>query len=346
MGRRLRAAAQLVRHPTCAAMRAAPTPTSSRTRSTTSASTASRAPTASRLSHPLYRGELHELWLRLAGERRELESCLEILPPSCEPFPFLAGQPDPKQRASLLRAIQDWTRASANDVLAARMTWSVGFDVLDATTSGKADGQFFGWLGQAQWAHRLPESLLGERAGRDAPTSSSRRLAAHAREVRARRAAHRARLPRERAGARQRRGRLARAAGPGAAQQPGPQRCSSWCRSATSAAAGTPGATLPIARSPAWASACAPSRGPGCAASSSGAGRLEHVSTPGRARPPGRRDPFPGRAVRSRSDAGRQASGEIASATDENRLRRCEATSQAASRVPLRVEWAQGESGR
>ena len=112
------------------------------------------------LTHPLYRDELHELSFRVAGERRTLESCLEILPPVCEPFPFLAGQPNPKQVASVLRLIQDWTRATSSDVLAARMTWSAGLDLWDATTRGSADGQFFGWLGQAQWAHRFPEALL------------------------------------------------------------------------------------------------------------------------------------------------------------------------------------------
>src|SRR5262249_24920730 len=113
------------------------------------------------LSHPLHRDELNELWFRVIGERRELESCLKILPPVCENFSFLAGQPDTKQVATVLRLVQDWTRASASDVLAARMTWSIGLDVWDATSSGKADGQFFAWLGQAQWTHRFPERLLG-----------------------------------------------------------------------------------------------------------------------------------------------------------------------------------------
>jgi hemolysin activation/secretion protein len=113
------------------------------------------------VSHPLYRDELHELWFRVAGERRELESCLEILPPDCEPFPFLVGQPDPKQVATVLRLIQDWTRASQNDVVAGRMTSSIGVDLLDASVSGDADAQFFAWLGQIQWAHRFSERLLG-----------------------------------------------------------------------------------------------------------------------------------------------------------------------------------------
>jgi hemolysin activation/secretion protein len=111
--------------------------------------------------HPLLRSGADEVWLRIAGERRRLESCLEILPPVCEPFSFLGGQPDPKQVASVVRLVGEWTRASTTDVFAARSTFSVGVDLFDASTAGDADGQFLAWLAQLQWVHRFPESLLG-----------------------------------------------------------------------------------------------------------------------------------------------------------------------------------------
>ena len=44
-----------------------------------------------------------------------------------------------------------------------RSTLSWGIDALGATTAGSsaiADGRFVAWLGQAQWVHRLPESLV------------------------------------------------------------------------------------------------------------------------------------------------------------------------------------------
>ena len=115
------------------------------------------------LSQPLLRTDLHDLWFRIVAERRELESCVEVLPPTCEPFSFLPGQPDPKQVVSALRFLQDWTWASATDVVAARMTWSVGLGALGATTSstdGGPGGEFFVWLGQTQWAHRFSGRLL------------------------------------------------------------------------------------------------------------------------------------------------------------------------------------------
>ena len=114
------------------------------------------------LSHPFWRDEQDQLWVRAVGEWRRLESCLDILPPTsrCTPFSFQPGQPDPEQVASVLRGVQDWSRALSDDVFAARLTWSVGVDLLGATTSGEPDGQFFAWLGQVQWVHRFPEWLL------------------------------------------------------------------------------------------------------------------------------------------------------------------------------------------
>jgi hemolysin activation/secretion protein len=49
------------------------------------------------------------------------------------------------------------------DVVGLRSTLSWGIDALGATTAGSgsiADGRFVAWLGQAQWVHLLPESLL------------------------------------------------------------------------------------------------------------------------------------------------------------------------------------------
>jgi len=58
----------------------------------------------------------------------------------------------------VLRFAQFWTRRSPTQVFAARSTFSLGLDTLGATRNGGKlpDGRFVAWLGQAQWARRLP----------------------------------------------------------------------------------------------------------------------------------------------------------------------------------------------
>lgn len=102
--------------------------------------------------HPLRRSESNDLWLELTGEWRQTEStilgrafCFELQTQGCS-----------RPRVAALRAGLQWTFRSAQDVVAARTLFSFGLDALSATTGGPdsaADGEFFAWLGQAQWAH-------------------------------------------------------------------------------------------------------------------------------------------------------------------------------------------------
>jgi hemolysin activation/secretion protein len=75
------------------------------------------------------------------------------------PFAFSdAATPDGEVRDSVLRIYQEWTSRSPNQALAIRSTWSVGLDILGATSGAKDTAEFVAWLGQAQWRWRLSES--------------------------------------------------------------------------------------------------------------------------------------------------------------------------------------------
>ena len=110
------------------------------------------------ISQPLYRSEADEISAGLIAEHRTSKTsvlgedfCFEPQTASCD---------DPT--VSVLRQVLEWTRPTRTDVFAARSMLSVGVEALDATTHGKAsiaDGRYLVWLGQAQWAHVLPESL-------------------------------------------------------------------------------------------------------------------------------------------------------------------------------------------
>ncbi len=74
-------------------------------------------------------------------------------------FAFSPGvEDDGDSQVSVLRFIQNWSRRSPVQVFSVRSTLSLGLDTLDATRNrGKTpDGRFVAWLGQAQWARRLP----------------------------------------------------------------------------------------------------------------------------------------------------------------------------------------------
>ncbi len=74
-------------------------------------------------------------------------------------FAFSPGvEPDGDSQVSVLRLGQEWTRRSAEQVLALRSVFSVGVDVFGATRNrhGLPDGRFVAWLGQAQWVRRVP----------------------------------------------------------------------------------------------------------------------------------------------------------------------------------------------
>jgi hemolysin activation/secretion protein len=64
---------------------------------------------------------------------------------------------DGKSVVSVFRGAVDWVDRSPEQVLALRSTFSYGADLFGATInpSGVSDGEFFHWIGQAQWVRRF-----------------------------------------------------------------------------------------------------------------------------------------------------------------------------------------------
>jgi hemolysin activation/secretion protein len=105
------------------------------------------------LRHPLHRTLRRELALSLTGER--LQSRTFLLG---EPFAFSPGTRDGLAIDTAVRLALEWFDRTPHQVIAARSRFSVGVDALGATINPRdlPDGQFFAWLGQLQWARRLP----------------------------------------------------------------------------------------------------------------------------------------------------------------------------------------------
>ncbi|MCK5831353.1 MAG: ShlB/FhaC/HecB family hemolysin secretion/activation protein [Methylococcales bacterium] len=111
------------------------------------------------LSHPFFRTPEQSFTLSLAFEHRRSKTF--ILGDSASFATGVPEQGDDKEgesRISVLRFSQDWLHRSQTQVIAARSTFNLGFDVLGITnnTGDIPDGQFFSWLGQFQWVKRLP----------------------------------------------------------------------------------------------------------------------------------------------------------------------------------------------
>lgn len=109
--------------------------------------------------HPLYRSLYHQLHLSLALEYRDSETFLLGQPFS---FPPLPAQDDGQSRETVVRFAQEWVYRDLRQVLAARSMFSVGLDLLGATSHGNygccdeiPDGEFFAWLAQFQWVRRF-----------------------------------------------------------------------------------------------------------------------------------------------------------------------------------------------
>ncbi|MBE9070372.1 ShlB/FhaC/HecB family hemolysin secretion/activation protein [Leptolyngbya cf. ectocarpi LEGE 11479] len=83
------------------------------------------------------------------------------------PFSFSLGPEEGRSQVSAVRFYQDWVKRSQSRVLAARSQFSVGLDILDATTNDSGiDGRFVSWLGQFQWIEQVsPKFLLLTRVG-------------------------------------------------------------------------------------------------------------------------------------------------------------------------------------
>ena len=103
------------------------------------------------LSRPFYRTPEQALTLGLSAEYRRSQTFL-----LGQPFSFAAGADNGKTNVTVLRFYQDWLDRNAERVIALRSTFSQGINALGATvTSAAPTGQFFTWLGQAQYVRRV-----------------------------------------------------------------------------------------------------------------------------------------------------------------------------------------------
>ena len=104
------------------------------------------------LTHPLVRNLRDEVRIGLLAEWRRGKSEVDG-----RGFSFSDGADRGESVVAALRAIQEWVRRDANQVLALRSTISVGLPVLNATdvSGASADGQFVSWIFQGQWARRF-----------------------------------------------------------------------------------------------------------------------------------------------------------------------------------------------
>jgi hemolysin activation/secretion protein len=112
------------------------------------------------LRHPVYKNVTDEVALSIIGEHLFTQSFLF----STVPFSVFPGFQNGSASVSALRFAQDWTHRTLDTVLAVRSRFSVGLNVLSATINANPDtpdGQFFSWLGQAQFIRQFGEEWLG-----------------------------------------------------------------------------------------------------------------------------------------------------------------------------------------
>jgi hemolysin activation/secretion protein len=109
------------------------------------------------LRQPLLRDELQQLHAGVIGEHRTSNTSL-----LGECFAFVPETAECEARVSVVRLFGEWLLATRSDVVAARSMLSIGVDALGATSRGGdlPDSEYLAWLGQLQWAHRLPPGLL------------------------------------------------------------------------------------------------------------------------------------------------------------------------------------------
>ncbi len=105
--------------------------------------------------HPLYRTPSSELAIFAGLNVKQNDT--ELLG---EPFSFSPGAQSGESNATLIRLGQEYFYRDAQQALALRSTLTIGVDLFDATinSGATADGQFWAWLGQAQYVRRLGES--------------------------------------------------------------------------------------------------------------------------------------------------------------------------------------------
>ena len=107
------------------------------------------------LSLPVIRSVRQELRLNASFNHKRSKTFLADQPTSLS-----AGVRDGRSNVSALRFRQSYRLREREQALALQSTMSLGVNLLNATqnASGIADGQYFAWLGQAQYARRLGSS--------------------------------------------------------------------------------------------------------------------------------------------------------------------------------------------
>ncbi|NES23764.1 MAG: ShlB/FhaC/HecB family hemolysin secretion/activation protein [Symploca sp. SIO3E6] len=117
------------------------------------------------IRQPIVQTPTQEFALSLTGTRRETDNSLLGIP-----FPLSEGADDQgRTRVSSLGFSQEWTKRSAEEVLALRSQFNVGIGAFDATLNDPdpgtgepiPDSRFFSWRGQGQWVKLLgPDTIL------------------------------------------------------------------------------------------------------------------------------------------------------------------------------------------
>ena len=103
------------------------------------------------LRQPFFQTPDHEAAFTIAFDRRQNDSTIAGLP-----FPSPGADVNGRMIVAVLRLSQEWLDRSQNQVLALRSTFNIGLDVLGATDHAyEPNGQYFSWLGQAQYVRRL-----------------------------------------------------------------------------------------------------------------------------------------------------------------------------------------------
>jgi hemolysin activation/secretion protein len=120
------------------------------------------------LRHPVYRTLSDEVAIAITGEHlfNKITSALDPLGQTQLLIP--GSSSTGISSVSALRFIQEYVHRTPTTVIAARSRFSVGLDVLNATTNSGSlpDGRFFSWLGQLQGIRRFDNwwgmQLLGQ----------------------------------------------------------------------------------------------------------------------------------------------------------------------------------------
>jgi hemolysin activation/secretion protein len=121
-------------------------------------------------SHPVYQTPRDRLVLSAGIDRRHSQTFL-----LGRGFAFSPGvEPDGTSDTAPIRFSQEWLTRTRNQIVALRSTFSLGLDWMGATTnpSGVPSGEYFAWLGQAEWARVLDSrgtQILARATGQRTP---------------------------------------------------------------------------------------------------------------------------------------------------------------------------------